>query len=575
MSSPILAAYSLQDADRGPIEFAAAAARFTGAPLVVVSVRSGGSALDRLTGGEFHDDADAPGKLDALRSELAALDVPASLHAVEHHSPAGGIAAAIEELQPRLAVLGSSNRSALGRVLTGSTAERVIHGSPCPVVVVPQGHANRRRPAAGRGGVRSHPGGQGGARGRRAPRPRARTPLLAVVALNPKHAEQQSPGLMAQAHGEHDPSEDRYVRDRLVGTDALKEAVAELGEGVEVETDVLFQDPLDALTAASQRTDLLVIGSRGYGPAKAVMLGGVSRRLITTAHCPVLVLTRADGGAVAALVGAADTRPRTDRRYGTGMVPTTLVPRPGLEAIVSRPPTDAEPVVDVREPGPVRVRLDREAGAVVADLEPHAVVIGVQQDGDVRRAVRVLDGVLDGLEAREVDRGLDVRREAADRVGPRRVVANGALAAADRSASTSPSAREQVRVRHVGERPHLFDGQLDLPRELDELAARSGASPFRRSASSARLMRSATRRCCAPSWRSRSIRSRSSRGRRRASRLRLGQPLQRRLQLADQARVLEDDEPVRRRRPDQRRVRRERRVVGPRPRLAGRPRAPR
>jgi nucleotide-binding universal stress UspA family protein len=305
MSSPILAAYSLQHADRGPIEFAAAAARFTGAPLVVATVRSGGSALDRLTGGEHHDDADGPGKLDALRSELDALDVPASVHVVEHHSPAGGLAAAIEELQPRLAVLGSSSRSAVGRVLTGSTAERVIHGSPCPVVVVPQGHANRAEgPRLVGAAFAPTPEGKAAlAAGALLARALA-TPLLAVVALDPKHAEEQSPGLMAQAHGEHDPSEDRYVRDRLVGTDALQAAVAELGADVEVETDVLFQDPLDALTAASQRTDLLVIGSRGYGPAKAVMLGGISRRLIGTAHCPVLVLTRADAGAVAALVGA-------------------------------------------------------------------------------------------------------------------------------------------------------------------------------------------------------------------------------------------------------------------------------
>jgi len=132
--------------------------------------------------------------------------------------------------------------------------------------------------------------------------------LLAVMVLDPKHAEEQSPGLMAQAHGEHDPSEDRYVRNRLVANDALGAAIADLGPGVETETDVLFQDPVDGLTAVSQRTDLLVVGSRGYGPAKAVMLGGVSRRLIAAAHCPVLVLPGGDSEAIGALVGAPDTQ---------------------------------------------------------------------------------------------------------------------------------------------------------------------------------------------------------------------------------------------------------------------------
>jgi nucleotide-binding universal stress UspA family protein len=308
MSSPILAAYCPKDADRGPIEFAVASARFTGAPLVVVSVRSGGSLLDRLTAGEFHEDPAEPGRLDALRSEIDALDIDARLHTVEHHTPAGGVAAAIEELHPRLLVLGSSARGAIGRVLAGSTAERLIHGSPCPVAVVPQEH----RVATGGArlvGAAFAPTPEGkaaltaGALLARALDAR----LLAVMVLDPKHAEEQSPGLMAQAHGEHDPSEDRHVRNRLVAKDALGAAIADLGEGVETETDVLFQDPVEGLTAASQRTDLLVVGSRGYGPAKAVMLGGVSRRLIAAAHCPVLVLPRGDSAAIAALVGAAET----------------------------------------------------------------------------------------------------------------------------------------------------------------------------------------------------------------------------------------------------------------------------
>jgi nucleotide-binding universal stress UspA family protein len=42
----------------------------------------------------------------------------------------------------------------------------------------------------------------------------------------------------------------------------------------------------------SENLDLLVCGSRGYGQVRAVLLGGVSRRVITEAHCPVIVLPR-------------------------------------------------------------------------------------------------------------------------------------------------------------------------------------------------------------------------------------------------------------------------------------------
>ncbi len=40
----------------------------------------------------------------------------------------------------------------------------------------------------------------------------------------------------------------------------------------------------------------MVCGSRGYGPVRAVVLGGVSRALVDGAPCPVLVLPRAAPG---------------------------------------------------------------------------------------------------------------------------------------------------------------------------------------------------------------------------------------------------------------------------------------
>jgi hypothetical protein len=45
MSRPILAAYDPQHSDHAPIRFAAAAARFTGARLVIASVHVGVRAL--------------------------------------------------------------------------------------------------------------------------------------------------------------------------------------------------------------------------------------------------------------------------------------------------------------------------------------------------------------------------------------------------------------------------------------------------------------------------------------------------------------------------------------------------
>ena len=86
---------------------------------------------------------------------------------------------------------------------------------------------------------------------------------------------------------------------------AAERAVADAtaGEaGVDVEPDVSVGDPADFLIAASERLDLLICGSRGYGPTRAVLLGGVSRRVTTEAHCPVIVLARGASSRLEALV---------------------------------------------------------------------------------------------------------------------------------------------------------------------------------------------------------------------------------------------------------------------------------
>ena len=59
--------------------------------------------------------------------------------------------------------------------------------------------------------------------------------------------------------------------------------------------------------------DLLVLGSRGYGPVRRVLLGGVSTALVRSARCPVMVVPRSaeldpgtDGLAVEDELAAAD-----------------------------------------------------------------------------------------------------------------------------------------------------------------------------------------------------------------------------------------------------------------------------
>jgi nucleotide-binding universal stress UspA family protein len=57
-----------------------------------------------------------------------------------------------------------------------------------------------------------------------------------------------------------------------------------------VESEILEGDPAQRLAESSTGLALLVLGSRGYGPVRSVLLGSVSADVARTAACPVLVV---------------------------------------------------------------------------------------------------------------------------------------------------------------------------------------------------------------------------------------------------------------------------------------------
>jgi nucleotide-binding universal stress UspA family protein len=246
MSRPILVGSAPESDDRGTVRFAEEVARVTGAPVV------------------------------------------------EHDTHE--IASAIGEQRPALVVLDASGRS----------AERVIHGASCPVAVVPRGHEPSGVRTVG-AAFAPTPEGREALRAAAALARAFGARLRVVTALDPKHAE-ESEGLLAGRHHDHNVADDIATRHTMEAEDTLQGAVAELAADVDVETDELFQEPAHALVAASANLDLLVMGSRGRGPIKAIVLGSVSRRVTAEAECPVLVLPRGTEGAVEALLATAESQ---------------------------------------------------------------------------------------------------------------------------------------------------------------------------------------------------------------------------------------------------------------------------
>ena len=72
----------------------------------------------------------------------------------------------------------------------------------------------------------------------------------------------------------------------------LGKALEDVGRSPETDAILLKGEPAKALADAGGDLDLLVAGSRGYGPLHHVLLGSVSARLMRTCPCPLIVVPR-------------------------------------------------------------------------------------------------------------------------------------------------------------------------------------------------------------------------------------------------------------------------------------------
>jgi nucleotide-binding universal stress UspA family protein len=59
---------------------------------------------------------------------------------------------------------------------------------------------------------------------------------------------------------------------------------------VDVRTTVEEGNPAEVLIEHSKEADLVVVGSRGYGGFKGMLLGSTSQHLVAHAECPVVVV---------------------------------------------------------------------------------------------------------------------------------------------------------------------------------------------------------------------------------------------------------------------------------------------
>jgi nucleotide-binding universal stress UspA family protein len=111
------------------LRHAVAEARSRNTRLVVVNTSRGDALVDE----RFADDD----QLDALEGRLAADGVQhAVVHAIRGRDASEEILAAAREHRADLVVIGLRRRSPVGKLIMGSTAQKVLLDAPCPVLAV-------------------------------------------------------------------------------------------------------------------------------------------------------------------------------------------------------------------------------------------------------------------------------------------------------------------------------------------------------------------------------------------------------------------------------------------------------
>jgi nucleotide-binding universal stress UspA family protein len=231
-----------------------------------------------------------------LAHERALAGVDARLSVRGPRSVGRGLHELAEEQHADLLVVGSTRHALLGRVLMGDDCRAALNGAPCALAVAPRGYATvpHRMERIGVGYDASPESERAVQEARElAARHQAQVDAFSVVSLEDVKQDKPLPAEWPEAVDELIERRNQELA-RLDGVQGI----------------AVYGGPREELVAAGWELDLLIVGSRGFGPIGSLFHGSVSRYLVGHATCPLLVLPRRAG----AVVGPAESERAADAK---------------------------------------------------------------------------------------------------------------------------------------------------------------------------------------------------------------------------------------------------------------------
>ena len=281
----LLVGYDGSNGGKDALELTRVMAEATGASVLVVTVLPYGPLPIPYEILEEEEGERAAPLFEEAKELLGGIEV--ETRAFGGGTPAGVINDLAESEKAGTIVVGSPHRGPIGRALIGSVADGLLHGAPCEVTVAPRGYAGEEHGPFRTIAVAYDDTEEAKAALRRAEEI-ARACRATIVVYTVSAPVAVVPG--ATGYTPAIPPEAGAIVTRAVKS--VNDDLAATGRA-------LSGVPAGAIAEACEEVgaDLLVAGSRGYGPVLRVLLGSVSTQLVHRASCPVLVVPRPREGA--------------------------------------------------------------------------------------------------------------------------------------------------------------------------------------------------------------------------------------------------------------------------------------